>query len=491
MGAVAALVPAVVVARWGSTPLPHGGEPGADGTPTVVAGNRALALLLPLTSGVLFSTFLASEAVPGVGIVEPFPFFLLPPIGAGAIAGLVARRAFPGAEGAALPIAYLATTWGVLLGADLLRQPPLYGTGPAGLYTIGGAGVFDLVYLSGLLALLVAYLSHRAAGRPLAPLPGGPSTPTPLGRLGRAFRAGVSGRLDESLRESARAARDAAQQTHRLLGLGESPEDRPWHGLPVPGWVVSDQANLDALAVSGTTDGREGFRAWLTARALVRLGRDLGERRFGPIGQRTLGFLLDLVVVGVPAVAIWVLLVLATPGNLLDVLNSLAFNAAIYGFIALAFLYRVLVETLTGSSLGKRAVRLVVRDRRLGRVGFLASLVRNVSVLPVFTVLGLGGALVVAFALKYGTFASVTVGGVALPGGLLAVSGITAFLIGGVALLGSVGILAIALSSERQRLGDRFAGTWVVRAATPTETAPPSGGTNPPVTSGPGAGPSG
>ena len=462
------------------------------GTPEEAASattqRRALLLLLAIVSGVLFVTFLASQSVPGLGIVEPFPLYLLPPIGAGVLTVLLAPRIFPRQEGFALPVAYLATTFGVLLGADLLRQPPLYGTGSGGLYTIGGAGVLDLVYLSGLIALATAYLVHRALARPLGPVgsvPPAPS-PTPFGRLARAFRAGVYGQLEESLGESDRAAREAADQARRLTGLPPAPVDRPWEGLPVPGWVVSDQANLDAVARGGTRDGREGFRAWLTARALVVLGRDLGQRRFGSVKERVLAFVVDLALVGVPAAAVWSLIVLATPGDLNAVLASLPFNAAIYGFVALSFLYLVLSETLTGSSLGKRWWRLSVRDRSLRPVGFLSALVRNASVLPALTVLGLGGALAVAFGLKAGTYSAIVVGGISLPSGLLALTGVLVFVVGGIGLFGVFGVLAIGLSSERQRLGDLWAGTWVVRGMTTgtvggSPTSIPSG-VSPPAT---------
>jgi len=129
-----------------------------------VPSRRALGFTLALTTAVLAGTFAASSAVPGVGIEEQFPVFLLPPLSAGFLASGLAPRVFHGREGFALPSAYFATTFGVLLGADLLRQPPLYGNGPSGLYTIGGAGVLDLVYLSGLIALLAAYLGTSPTG---------------------------------------------------------------------------------------------------------------------------------------------------------------------------------------------------------------------------------------------------------------------------------------------------------------------------------------
>jgi uncharacterized membrane protein/uncharacterized RDD family membrane protein YckC len=444
-----------------------------------VRSGRAIALTLSLTTGVLASTFAASSAVPGVGIVEPFPLFLLPPLAAGFGAALLASRCFPGEEALSLPVAYFATTFGVLLGADLLRQPPLYGSGPAGLYTIGGAGVLDLVYLSGLLALAAAYLGHRALGHPVSTGVGQPipSAPTPVGRLGQAFRAGVLGQLNDSLGASARSAREAAGQARRLLEVPDAPADRPWQGLPVPGWVVSDQANLDAVAREGTSDGREGFRGWLTARWLVYLARDLSGRRFGSVRARTAAYLIDLALVTGPAAVVWAVVAFVTPGDLGDLLTSVPFNATIYGFVAVAFLYAVVAETVTGTSPGKRVLGLVVRDRKLRSPGFMAVLVRNVSLLPALTVIGIGGALAVAFALKSGPLGSVTVAGIPISGGLLVTVGVVVFVVGGVGLFGALGMLVIVSTSERQRLGDLLAGTWVVRA--PSGPSPATGASLP------------
>lgn len=462
------------------------------GAPEGIGGSaRGVGFTLALTTGVLASTFAASTAIPGVGIVEQFPEYLIPPIGAGLLAVALAPRIFPGREGFALPVAYFASTFGVLVGADLLRQPPLYGTGPAGLYTIGGAGVLDLVYLSGLLALATAFLGHRVARRSFARTGGEPVSPSrsPVGLLTVSFRAGIRGQFHESISTADEAGREAAAQAHRLLELPDPPADRPWQGLPVPGWVVADQANLDAVAHDGTADAREGFRAWITARWMVYLARDLGLRRFGSVGARALGFVLDLLFVTLVGVAVWSALALTTTGGLDTLLDSVAFNAAIYGFVSVAFLYFVLAETLTGTSPGKRLVGLVVRDRRMRRPDFPAALVRNVSLLPVLTVTAIGGAIGVAFLAKASTLGTLVLDGVALPAGLLAFGVVALFLVGGIALLGGLGTVVMVLTSERQRLGDLWAGTWVVRSDVPVEPASrkvPAGVSAPPGPSGPG-----
>ena len=428
---------------------------------------RRVAAPLGLTFGVMAATFLASTAIPGVGIEESFPIFLLPPLLAGIAAGLIAPRVWPGAEGFALPTAYLASTFGVLVGADALRQPPLYGSGPSGLYTVGGAGVLDLVYLSGLLGLAAAYGTHRLLGRGYAPV--GPALPAPAPGpwkvLLGAFRTGVEGDSTAALRGASAASHDAAVQSARLLDLPPPDPARPWAALPVPGWIVSDDANLAAAAARGAADGRESYRGWLTARWMVQLGQELGARRFATVGQRMIAFVVDLAVVSAPALALFAALALATPGNLATLLDGVVYNAAAFGFVAVAYLYFVLAERLGGTSVGKWVLGLIVRDRALARPGLRALLVRDAPLLGPLTLVGLGGAVAVAFLTKSGGAASIAILGLPLPTGVFAFAIMLAFVAGGIALLGTVGILVMAVTSERQRLGDLMAGTWVLRRA--------------------------
>lgn len=89
------------------------------------------------------SKFLA-RVVPGVGISMPA---LLPPIFAAIFALLLA-------PGFAAPCAFISGTLGVLIGADFLnlRKIQKYG----GFLSIGGAGVFDGIFLVGIVSALLA-----------------------------------------------------------------------------------------------------------------------------------------------------------------------------------------------------------------------------------------------------------------------------------------------------------------------------------------------
>ena len=97
--------------------------------------------------------------VRGLGISVPT---FIPPVVAAAVAMLLAWRQAP-------PLAYIAGSLGTLIGGDLLNLGKIQGLG-APEASIGGAGTFDGVFLSGILAVLLAPM---AAPAPVRPLPEG------------------------------------------------------------------------------------------------------------------------------------------------------------------------------------------------------------------------------------------------------------------------------------------------------------------------------
>ena len=86
-----------------------------------------------------------AELVPGVGIAVPM---IAPPLVAAGVALLLAFRRAP-------PVAYVAGSMGTLIGADLLNLGQIARVG-APVVSIGGAGTFDGVFLTGILAGLLA-----------------------------------------------------------------------------------------------------------------------------------------------------------------------------------------------------------------------------------------------------------------------------------------------------------------------------------------------
>lgn len=86
-----------------------------------------------------------AHPVHGMGISVPL---LIPPIAAAVVAVLLTRKK-------AAPLAYIVGTLGTLIGGDLMNLWALPGLG-APIASIGGAGTFDGVFLSGILAVLLA-----------------------------------------------------------------------------------------------------------------------------------------------------------------------------------------------------------------------------------------------------------------------------------------------------------------------------------------------
>jgi len=85
-----------------------------------------------------------ARLVPGVGIAVPM---FIPPLAAAAVALILAFRRAP-------PVAYVAGSMGALIGADIWNLGRIAELG-APIVSIGGAGTFDGVFLTGILAGLL------------------------------------------------------------------------------------------------------------------------------------------------------------------------------------------------------------------------------------------------------------------------------------------------------------------------------------------------
>ena len=105
------------------------------------------ALLLPtlvVSLAVILIVRLLSRPVPGTGITVPA---FIPPLVSAGLALFLART-HPA------PVAYISGTMGTLIGGDFLNWPNFKKLG-SHMISIGGAGVFDGVFLAGILAVLI------------------------------------------------------------------------------------------------------------------------------------------------------------------------------------------------------------------------------------------------------------------------------------------------------------------------------------------------
>jgi uncharacterized membrane protein len=92
--------------------------------------------------------------VPGIGIAVP----VFAPVVATAILAFILSREY------APPLAYIGGSMGTLIGADLLNLDKISGLG-APVASIGGAGTFDGIFLTGILAVLLAGIASPSRPR--------------------------------------------------------------------------------------------------------------------------------------------------------------------------------------------------------------------------------------------------------------------------------------------------------------------------------------
>jgi uncharacterized membrane protein len=106
---------------------------------------------LVATGVMILVSLLLARPVAGMGIVMPA---FIPPLASAGLA-LLLYRSHPA------PVAYISGTLGTLIGADLLNWNGVKRLGPH-VISIGGAGVFDGVFLAGTLAVLLTGLKFSA-----------------------------------------------------------------------------------------------------------------------------------------------------------------------------------------------------------------------------------------------------------------------------------------------------------------------------------------
>jgi uncharacterized membrane protein len=118
----------------------------------LLAKNRLWVRGFLATAGVAFVCHALAHPVRGLGIAEPV---FAPTIATAVIALLLSKQD-------AAPLAYISGSLGTLIGADLLNLGKVQGLG-APIASIGGAGTFDGIFLTGIVAVLLASISGRSS----------------------------------------------------------------------------------------------------------------------------------------------------------------------------------------------------------------------------------------------------------------------------------------------------------------------------------------
>jgi uncharacterized membrane protein len=107
------------------------------------------------TAVIAFVIHSMATPVQGIGIAVP----VFAPVMTTAILAFILSREY------AAPLAYIGGSMGTLIGADLLNLDKISGLG-APVASIGGAGTFDGIFLTGILAVLLAGIASPSRPRP-------------------------------------------------------------------------------------------------------------------------------------------------------------------------------------------------------------------------------------------------------------------------------------------------------------------------------------
>lgn len=116
--------------------------------------NRLKPVMILLGIGIVaIVTFFVTSPDPEKGIVSTFPYWMLPIV----VASVVSIMLTWGEKKKTASFAYVIGTLGVLLGADGFHLMSLlqYETQTTRIAVIGGASVFDMVFITGILAVFL------------------------------------------------------------------------------------------------------------------------------------------------------------------------------------------------------------------------------------------------------------------------------------------------------------------------------------------------
>lgn len=237
-------------------------------------------------AAVAAATYPFVDVEPGQGAIVRFPWFLLPPLVA-LLAGIVLGLAMPARAG---PLAFISGSLGTLVGADLLRLPAfldIASSAPRGTaLVIGGGGLLDLIFLSGVLGLATS-LGLALVQPPPAKPPGDPRAPArrlpaprELVRRGREL-PGLSprerclvhlARADVALAgdQLEAASQEAHQAIEALLQAGRPPLAQRLEATPPPA-LIQDLDLLGRRAQAAT----QGHTPWHEALDTVELAKAL------------------------------------------------------------------------------------------------------------------------------------------------------------------------------------------------------------------------
>ena len=332
-------------------------------------------------------TYMSSEFRPSLGIVSEFPYYLFPSFTAIALALLVYRQKIT----SGIPFAYASTTFGVLIGADIVRIPQVM-VGleeireemnlPIAAGSIGGAGGLDLVFLGGLMAITpLFFLAPRILRRSEADIsPSKAFEYSLINTLSTAEKLNEEGDYKGALESAVRAVDMKIKDVGLKFGIKQNPYIT-LDMLEVHPFIRNDYWLLINSLKSEYKTQNDAFRGIITARYIIRELEKVENKLYATNTQRIVAFLIDTAIIVGIVISFFYL------GGVLGVydLNEILSEQSFIWFLALIMwlwiaqiIYFTFFEGWKGQSPGKKLIGIKVTNDELQKCDFLDAFTRNV-----------------------------------------------------------------------------------------------------------------
>lgn len=320
------------------------------------------------------TTFLITKYIPDLGISAEFPYYLYPTLlGVGfaiVVYGIDTIQA--------APFAYATTTLGNLIGADLYHLPELF-VGKGFVGSVGGAGIFDLVFISGLLAMCIVFLFSPFNLRNL------PRKFSQNELFKRKIRKSLYesdlylfyGRFYDSIQSSFNAVVEKINSIGIKYGIKDYEQTLNFIRVD---YIIRYNFDMLKKEMENKTIGYdEAIRAKMARDYLINYLNEREKEIYAFTHHRIFAFLIDF------SIIIGIMLGLLSLGHYLDIykieeiisFKSIWTFAWIWWAWTIQMLYFTIFEGFFGQTPGKKILGIAILNNDLTKVEFIGAFTRN------------------------------------------------------------------------------------------------------------------
>jgi len=295
-------------------------------------------------SVVAAATFMITR-VTDMGVVSSFPFYLIPSI----LSVLIAFLLFSNHSEKTPGYGYAISTLGVVIGGDFFHFPEIFSKPFMG--SVGGAGLYDMVYIAGLLTLCLALpFMGREIKREAFPVKE-PSMFLRKAILSRDYKEAVSLAI--------KAVEMKTEEVAKKFGI-----EGEYALLSLIGRDAYDDYLL--MKRKGIFSEDEARKAILTAKLIIDALEKKEMRLYASPLSRTVAFLIDFAM-------------LFSVSIFFAIISGKNFIGMFVIFLSsFQFLYFTILEYLYGSTVGKAFVHIRVKLENMEKLDFISSFTRNI-----------------------------------------------------------------------------------------------------------------